>query len=103
MPTNQRRNSRLKVWCVRLGAVAVLSYFSWHAYNGNFGIQSRIAMREEAFDLEIRLLRLRQHRQALEHRVGLLKDGTLERDMIDELARHSLNLAHPDEIIIFRK
>jgi cell division protein FtsB len=39
---------------------------------------------------------------ALERRVQLMHDGTLEKDMLDEQARKNLNLAQSDEIIIMR-
>ena len=39
----------------------------------------------------------------LERRVEMLNDGSLERDMLDEHARRSLNLALPDEIVIMRR
>ena len=38
----------------------------------------------------------------LEQRVQLLHDGSLEKDMLDEQARRALNLAHPDELVIYR-
>ena len=32
----------------------------------------------------------------------LLKDGTLEKDMLDQQARANLEVARPDEIVIYR-
>jgi cell division protein FtsB len=38
----------------------------------------------------------------LEARVRLLRDGTLEKDMLDEQSRRALNLSAPDEMTIMR-
>lgn len=39
-------------------------------------------------------------RVALERQVELMSDGSLERDMIDEISRYQLNMSKPDEIVI---
>ena len=46
---------------------------------------------------------LRGERQAMETRVLLLQDGTIERDMLDEQARRALNLTAKDEVTIIRQ
>jgi cell division protein FtsB len=45
---------------------------------------------------------VRAERDALDHRVGLLRPEHLDRDMLDERAREMLNLAGPNEIVILR-
>jgi len=42
-------------------------------------------------------------RQALSRRVDLLRPENLDRDMLDELARQTLGLAHPDDIVIYTR
>ncbi|MFZ1814438.1 MAG: septum formation initiator family protein [Rhizobiaceae bacterium] len=79
-----------------------LSYFLFHSWSGRYGIDAAKAMAEDKIRLEYELVRLKEQRVALESRVRLLRDGTLERDMLDEQARQSLNLARPDEIVILR-
>ncbi len=39
-------------------------------------------------------------RVALERQVELMSDGSLERDMIDEISRYQLNMSKPNEIVI---
>ena len=39
----------------------------------------------------------------LSRRVLLLRPEFLDRDMLDEQARHNLGLAHPDDLVIFNK
>jgi cell division protein FtsB len=45
---------------------------------------------------------VREQRMNLEARVALLQEGSMERDMLDEHARRSLNRAHTDEVVILR-
>ena len=46
---------------------------------------------------------LAAERATLERRVALLRPESLDRDMLEERARAVLNLAHPDERVIFLK
>lgn|SRR5690606_9143786 len=83
-------------------AVVFLSYFGFHAYHGKYGIYSKYRLEAQAAQLEARLEALKETRTELEHRVRLLHDGTLEKDMLDEQARRALNVARKDEVIIYR-
>ena len=74
-------------------------------------IQMSIAMYDDALQKAIepgapttqaRLDTVRAQRVELEHRVQLLHDGTLEKDMLDEQARRALNVSQSDEITIMR-
>jgi len=79
-----------------------LSYFGFHAFQGEYGIYAKYRLEARTEALLAELENVRQERRTLEHRVQLLADGTLEKDMLEEQARRSLNLAHKDELIIFR-
>lgn len=95
----QRNTGRLIVPGI---SALFLAYFGFHAYHGEFGIYSKYQLEERAAELQARLDILHARRVGLEHRVQLLHDGTLEKDMLDEQARKALNLSHPDEITIMR-
>lgn len=82
---------------------ALLAYFVFHAWSGRYGIEAMRTMREERTRLEFQLASLTQERAAIEARVRLLRDGTIERDMLDEQARHMLNLLGPNEVMIPRR
>jgi cell division protein FtsB len=45
--------------------------------------------------------RVEGERQALDRRVNLLRSDHLDRDMLDERARSTLNLVGPNELVIF--
>lgn len=81
----------------------LLCYFVYHGLTGRYGTLSLTKLDEEATHLEFELAALVSERQKLDARVLLLHDGTLERDMLDEVARHTLNVIAPDEVVILRK
>ena len=93
----QRNTGRLIVPAL---CALFLSYFGFHAYHGEFGINSRYRLEARAADLQKQLDAVRGRRMELEQRVRLMHDGTLEKDMLDEQARKALNLTHADEITI---
>ena len=83
-------------------AAALITYFGFHAYHGEYGIYSRYRLEARTVELQAQLDAIRGQRVMLEQRVQLLHDGTLEKDMLDEQARKALNVAHVDEIIIMK-
>lgn len=95
----QRNTGRLIVPVI---SVAFLSYFGFHAFNGEYGIYSKYRFESRHAALEAEYEQVKAERMRLERRVLLLHDGTLEKDMLDEQARRSLNLAHADEVVIMR-
>ena len=83
--------------------IVFLSYFGFHAWHGEYGIYSKYALEERAVALQKQLDTIRSQRIALETRVRLLQDGSIEKDMLDEQARRSLNLSHTNELVILRQ
>ena len=59
-------------------------------------------MVEKSVKLKSKLAALKSVREELEIRVLLMKDGSIEYDMLDEQARYKLNLLQEDEIAIMR-
>lgn len=95
----QRNTGRLIVPAL---TVAVLSYFGYHVYHGEFGIDSKSRLRERASVLQTQLDSVHAVRVTLERQVGLLHDGTIDKDMLDEQARRALNLSQADELTVWR-
>jgi cell division protein FtsB len=83
-----------------LGALA-FSYFAYHAVEGDRGLRSWMKLRQEIATARESEAALAAERATLEHRVALLRPESLDRDMLEERARAVLNLAHPDERVIF--
>ena len=100
MWTRQHRPRKTGRLIVPAITAAVLSYFGYHIYHGEFGIDSKTQLRARAELLQAELDRVQARRAELESRVSMLRDGTIDKDMLDEQARRALNLSHPDEVTI---
>ncbi|WP_011580969.1 MULTISPECIES: FtsB family cell division protein [Chelativorans] len=96
---HKRRNTgRLIVPAV---TALVLSYFGFHAYQGEYGLNAKAQLEQRVASLEAELEALRKARGKLEERAGLLSGDMIEQDMLDEQARRALNLSKENEIVIF--
>ena len=100
MHTKQKRKSWVSQLVVPAITLPCLAYFVFHAQSGRYGTDASIALQQELVRKQGEYAALVESREALETRVRLLSDGTLERDMIDERARRSLNLSNTDEVTI---
>ena len=78
-----------------------VAYFGFHVVHGSFGLRAKDTFEVEKARLELALKTEREQREALERRIALLRDGSIERDMLDEKARSYLNMSRTDEIVIF--
>lgn len=103
MWTRQHKKRKSGALIVPALTAAFLGYFGYHAFQGEFGIYAGYAFEERAVELAAELEGVHARREALEHRVKLLSDGSLEKDTLDEYARRALNLAHDNEIVIYRR
>ena len=102
MRTRQKRISWFTPWIVPAITLPCLAYFALHSQSGRYGIAAAQEMQVELQQKTKTYEELLLARKGLEQRVRLLSDGTLERDMIDERARRSLNMTNVDEITILQ-
>ncbi len=100
MWTKQKRKSNRGRFVLPVLTAAFLGYFGFHAYHGEFGLYSRIRLEAQKSELKKQLDDVTAQRVAFEKRVALLRDGSIEKDMLDEQARRGLNLSHPDEMTL---
>ncbi|TPW31362.1 FtsB family cell division protein [Pararhizobium mangrovi] len=103
MRTKHRRQSRLGRLTVPCLAAVFLSYFGYHAVNGDLGLNARVQLEAKRAELSKTLDGLRHQREGLEQRASLLKGDTLDRDMLDIQSREMLDVTSPDDIVIFRR
>ncbi|MFC4270364.1 septum formation initiator family protein [Sneathiella chungangensis] len=85
-----------------LGILAV-AYFSYHLIEGDRGLFAYLKLQHEIDRAEAVYQLTENEKQALEKRVALLRPENLDIDMLEERSRDVLGLAHPDEIVIYRK
>lgn len=93
----QRNTGRLIVPGI---AVMFLSYFGFHAYHGEYGIYSKYQLEGRIAELGETLKSTIAERTALERRVQMLREGTIEKDMVDEFARRELDYSRPNELTV---
>ena len=82
--------------------VSLICYFGYHLVQGERGLLAWLRLTQEVKLATAQLAELDSQRAALEGRVSLMRPEHLDRDMLDERVRATLNLAGPHEIIILR-
>ena len=81
----------------------VFGYFGYHLVNGDRGLLAMAHLQREVLIAEQNLAEAEATRKIWERRVSALRNQSLDPDMLDERARQMLNLAQPDEVVIFTK
>ncbi|MEE9374773.1 MAG: septum formation initiator family protein [Rhizobiaceae bacterium] len=103
MAYRSRRRRSLTRFIAPLASLMILGYFGFHALNGQYGIRAHLAIEAQTIKLEGRLAERTAVRQDLETRVALLREGSMEKDMVDEYVRAQLNMVRSDEIVLFNQ
>ena len=81
-------------------SLALLGYFAYHLVQGDRGLLAWLRLNQQVRETKTTLAALESQRQALDRRVGLMRSEHLDRDMLDERARATLDLVAPDEMVI---
>ncbi|WP_336276233.1 FtsB family cell division protein [Bartonella sp. CB178] len=100
MWTKQKRRSVKVRFVLPFITVGVLGYFGYHIYHGEYGLYSRSEVNRYIVELEGELHKVEAERASIEKRVSLLRDGNIEKDMLDEYVRKNLNFSKPNELIV---
>lgn len=87
---------------LHLGAAALVGYFAFQGYNGQYGLLARRSFEKQHADLTEERDRLHAQRVALEAKVRLLSPELVDADMLDEQARALLNLVNPRDLVLLR-
>lgn len=80
--------------------LSIAGYFGFHATHS---LEHLEGLQNDIVVIKSSLAAVKTRREAFEHRVKLLRPGSLDPDMLDERARAAINAARAGEIIIFRK
>ena len=81
-------------------AFSLLGYFGWHGYYGPRSFDHRDALQAKAQALDQKLAQIRDERQALERKVSLMRPQSIDPDMLEELARSTLDYGKPGDLIV---
>ncbi|MGM0560624.1 MAG: FtsB family cell division protein [Pseudomonadota bacterium] len=82
-------------------AACVVVYFVFHAIQGDRGLLAYLQLTQQLEETEAVAQDLSERRTAWEHKVSLLKPGSLDPDMLEERARSVLNYLRDDEVVIY--
>ena len=77
--------------------VVILSYFSYHAISGERGVLAYMRLTEKITQARAELDIVHSERLTYERNVRLMRDESLDLDLLDEQARRLLGYAKPDE------
>jgi cell division protein FtsB len=96
--------STLKMILRRAGPPAlglvVIAFFGGYAISGPNGLLAYGDYKRQLAHKKAEYAALTKRRQVLSNRVALLDPHHADPDMVDELVRKQLNVAHPDEMIV---
>ena len=82
-----------------LGSLALV-YLGYYGVQGDRGLLAWMQRGQEVAAAERNLAAERTERDALAHRVAMLRPESLDLDLLDERVRAVLNLVKPGEIIL---
>ncbi len=102
MITRQKKRTNRNRLIVPVLALLVFGYFGSQAYQGEYGIRSQARLQKKIGELELQLVQTTMIRHQLESRVTLLRDGSIEKDMLDEQVRRNLGYVHGNDLVILR-
>ncbi len=101
MQVRREFHRRLKSLAAQLLGACVAGYFIYHAVQGDRGILAWLRVNQQLEASQLELAASAAERAALEQRVALLSNSSLDLDMLEERARVMLNFSDPDDVVVF--
>ncbi|MER2519419.1 MAG: septum formation initiator family protein [Bdellovibrionales bacterium] len=85
---------------VSCAGALLVSYFLYHTMQGDRGWLAMARLQKEVAVAQDTLSHLQKDRQALEHRVKLMRPGSLDPDLLEEKSREMLDYSKSGDIVI---
>jgi cell division protein FtsB len=85
---------------VTCACASLLGFFAWHAWHGQRGFEYRDKLVAQSAQLTDELVAIQKQRTGFVHRVSLLRPESVDPDMLDEMARKTLDVAQSNELIV---
>jgi cell division protein FtsB len=101
MQVRREFQRRLKSLAAQLLGACLAGYFIYHAVQGDRGILAWLRVNQQLEAAQQELTKSATDRAALEQRVALLSNSSLDLDMLEERARIMLNFSDPNDVVIF--
>lgn len=83
--------------------IGIFGYFAYHAIEGERGLFAYMRLQDRVAEADQTRQETAMIRAEMERRVAMLRPDHTDPDMLDERARAMLNLAQPDEVVVFPK
>jgi cell division protein FtsB len=96
------RLKRLEI-LVGTSCIVLLSYFIWQAELGPRGFHYQTKLQVQGLKMTADLDTLKQQRKLLEEKVAELRPDSIDPDLLDQMARQSLNFAAPEQYLVYFK
>jgi cell division protein FtsB len=97
-PSNFSRTMKRAAWPA-IG-LTIIAFFGAYAVLGRNGMLAYGDYKRQLVKREKDYAELDRKRTVLKNRVALLNPDHANPDMVDEMVRKELNVAHPDEVIV---
>ena len=91
---------RFRATLAALAGISAILYFGYHGVRGERGVGGWFEVSKEIAQFEQRSRVNAARIEILERRVFLLRNDSLDLDMLEERARAVLGLVHPNELVI---
>lgn len=91
-----------QIWGVAL-FLSLMAYFVFHAFRGEYSLPALKRLQQQEITLLAEAELVTHERADLEARIALLRESSIDPDMLEEQVRKRLGFAHPDEVVIFLK
>lgn len=88
----------LVLYCVSGG---IGGYFAWHAVNGDRGSKVGDEYEKSIAMLEKQLRATKAEHDQWQHRIDLMRGTAVDRDLLEEEARLTLDRVSKDDLVIF--
>jgi cell division protein FtsB len=80
--------------------LTIIAFFGAYAVLGRNGVLAYGDYKRQLVKREKDFAELDRRRAVLKNRVALLNPDRADPDLVDEMVRRELNVAHPDEVIV---
>lgn len=80
--------------------ITLVAYFAYHLVQGDRGLIAWLRLGQEIREARTTLAAIDAERAPLQHHVSLMRTR-IDRDLLDQQARATLNLIGPNEVVIF--
>ena len=83
-----------------VAAITLFAYFTYHVVQGDRGLIAWLKLSQQVETARIEYNRAVAEREEFASRVRLLQPQSLDTDLLEERARVTLGLAHPDDVVV---